>query len=336
MRYILDFGSVNAGQVPTFSLFADSDTLAAVAQPTIVEEAQGIFYFDLTWPHGGADSITFKAVCNGIELSDVISETPLAATVTPNIVATAAPWYDTAGNIVNDAAVECGLDEDPDPYASTNSTFVQLCRLLKSLGRDLIHRFEWTHLQKEFTFVTVQGQSVYPLPSDFHSMIEQSGWNRTTRFPLGGPATPQEWQYLSSRLVGVVFRTIFRRQQGQFYVYPPASVGSVPGNQTIVFDYMSSWWVQPLGSQAPTTEVPSLSTDTLFFDPLLLVRGLKAAFLAAKDLPGVATAQREFEDTLAWKTGDDSNARLLNMTGGVGFDPLISNANLPITGYGQP
>src|SRR5512147_2207490 len=108
MRYILDFGSVNAGQVPTFTLFADSDTLGALApQPTIVEESQGIYYFDITWPYLGADAITFKAVCNGIELSDVISETPLAATVTPNIVATTAPWYDTAGNIVNDAAVEC-------------------------------------------------------------------------------------------------------------------------------------------------------------------------------------------------------------------------------------
>jgi hypothetical protein len=71
-----------------------------------------------------------------------------------------------------------------------------------------------------------------------------------------------------------------------------------------------------------------------FFDPLLLVRGLKAAFLTAKDLPGAATAQREFEDTLSWIVGDDSNARIINMTGGVGFDPLISNANLPITGYG--
>jgi hypothetical protein len=337
VRYILDFGSVNAGQVPAFTLFADSDTLAAIpAQPTIVEQGQGIFYFDLTWPYGGANSITFKCVCNGIELSDVISETAIAATVNAPLVASAAPWYGTAGDIVNDAAVEAGIDPDPDPYASTNPNFVQLCRLLKTLGRDLVHRLDWTHLQKEFTFTTVQGQSIYPLPSDFHHLLEQSGWNRTTRFPLGGPASPQEWQYLSSRLVGIVFRTIFRRQQGQFYIYPPASVGSVPGNQDIAFDYLSSWWVQPLGQQQPTQDAPSLSNDTLYFDPLLLVRGLKAAFLAAKDLPGVATARAEFEETLSWIAGDDANARLLNMTGGVGFDPLISNANLPITGYGQP
>jgi hypothetical protein len=334
MRYILDFGSVNAGLVPAFTLFADSDTLAAVTPPSIVEESQGIYYFDWTWSATGAESITFKAVCNGIELSDVISETALAATVTPNIVATAAPWYDTVANIINDAAVECGLTTDPDPYASVDQNFIQLRTVLKTLGRDLVHRFDWTHLQKEFTFVTVQGQSIYPLPSDFHHLIEQTGWNRTTRFPLGGPASPQEWQYLSSRLVGIVFRTIFRRQQGQIYIYPPATVGSVPGNQTIAFDYMSSWWVQPSGSQAPTTDVPSLSSDVAFFDPLLLVRGLKAAFLTAKDLPGAATAQREFEDTLSWIVGDDSNARIINMTGGVGFDPLISNANLPITGYG--
>ena len=104
--------------------------------------------------------------------------------------------WDTAGNIINDAATELGLQafqaKAADPFASTDPNMGQLCQLLKSVGRDLAKRREWTHLRAIHTLTTVEGVGWYALPADFGRMINQTGWNRTNRLPLGGPLSPQE------------------------------------------------------------------------------------------------------------------------------------------------
>jgi hypothetical protein len=122
--------------------------------------------------------------------------------------------WDTAGSIINDAAIEIGLAPVADPYTSTDPNYIQMCGLLKSVGRELVHQRQWNHLRGEHTFTTVLGQSVYPLPDDYHNMIDQTWWNRTNRLPLGGPMSAQEWQYLKARLVGVVFTVLFRPMEG--------------------------------------------------------------------------------------------------------------------------
>lgn len=148
---------------------------------------------------------------------------------------------DTAGNIVNDAAVELGLEASSDPFTSTDANHVMLVKLLKSLGRDLWRERSWSHLQREHLFVTVSGTPNYSLPNDFGRMEPQTGWNRTNRLPLGGPMTEQEWQYLKARLVGVVFTVLFRPLQKQLWLYPDTST---PGGYTIAFEYLSRYFTQ--------------------------------------------------------------------------------------------
>ena len=147
--------------------------------------------------------------------------------------------FTTAGDIVNEAAVEIGLSAVSDPYASTDPNFVQLRQLLKSLGREIVHTRRWTILRRERSFTTVQGQAIYPLPADFHEMLPQTWWNRTNRLPVGGPLSPQEWQYLKARLVGVVFNVLFRPMQGIIELYPDTNT---PGGYNVVFEYQSEWW----------------------------------------------------------------------------------------------
>jgi len=118
--------------------------------------------------------------------------------------------FDTAGSIINDALVEVGLAAVADPFADSDSNVIQMCTLLKSKGREILRQRFWTQMRGEHTFTTVAGTPTYALPSDFHSMVDQSGWNRTNRLPLGGPLSPQEWQYLKSRLANVVFTVLFR------------------------------------------------------------------------------------------------------------------------------
>lgn len=148
--------------------------------------------------------------------------------------------FTTAGDIINEAAVEIGLSAVPDPYTSTDPNFVQLRQLLKSLGREIVHARRWTILRRERAFTTVAGQAIYPLPADFHEMLPQTWWNRTNRLPVGGPLSPQEWQYLKARLVGVVFNVLFRPMQNVIELYP----SNTPAGYDIVYEYQSEWWVK--------------------------------------------------------------------------------------------
>ena len=78
MRYVIDFGTANAGGSPTFSTFKNLDTLADITPPPITELGDGQYYFDWTWLPSVASSIAFKAVLAGIELADVIASDSLA------------------------------------------------------------------------------------------------------------------------------------------------------------------------------------------------------------------------------------------------------------------
>jgi len=243
--------------------------------------------------------------------------------------------WPTAGEIVSDASVEIGLSPVADPFSSNDPNVVQMCQLLKSLGRDLINQREWSYLRKEATFTTVQGQSLYPLPSDFWYMIDQTWWNRTNRLPVGGPLSPQEWQYLKARLVGVVFNVLFRPAQGQIELYPNTNT---PGGQDIYYEYGSRYWVS--SAATPTVlgyDKPSTSDQLVWFDPLLLTRGLKYKMLQAKGFDTSAAAQDYFS-TLESIKGADAPSPILSVTRGSRngvVDPLIGTQSVPITGFGS-
>lgn len=149
--------------------------------------------------------------------------------------------WDTAANIINDAAKDLGLISASiaNPYASANRTILQLCNLLKGLGQDLARDRQWTHLQETHTFSTADGTVVYAWPADFLRFIDGTAWNRTNQLRLGGPASPQDWQHLKATSnTGVVY-DIFRTVNNEMQLHPtPSAV------ETIAFEYVSSYWVE--------------------------------------------------------------------------------------------
>jgi hypothetical protein len=360
--------------------------------------------------------------------------------------------FSSAGDIINDVAAEVGLGTVGDPYTSTDQNFIQLCRLLKSAGRTLTLDSDWTHLRGEFVFTTVLGQTQYTIPPDFNNMIDQTGWNRTNRLPIGGPLTPQEWQYFKARLVGVVFNVLFRQMQQRWFLFPDGGVApawlpshaylvnatvskggntyicavagtsglvgpsgtssgivdgtcvwnwtpnssATPAGLTVAFEYNSKWWVGgDLASTTPvpwaggvlksiddqvtnngqtytcivagttstvpastgptgfgssldgsviwkwvdpfgitTSDFPQCSTDIVYFEPILIMRKLKLAFLSAKGFD-TSMAQREYDITYQEVMDTDRPSPVLNLRGRAPFDPLIGAQSVPITGYGN-
>ena len=242
--------------------------------------------------------------------------------------------YDTAGSIINDALVEVGLAAVADPFADTDSNVAQMCTLLKSKGREILRQRFWTQMRDEHTFTTVQGTSTYALPTDFHTMADQSGWNRTNRLPLGGPLSPQEWQYLKSRLVGVVFTVLFRPMDGEIYIYPDTNT---PGGYDIAFEYLTNGWIERPAIPTNTFhDYPVASNDIVRFDSLMVMRGIKLEWLKLHAFD-TTSAQQDYTEAYNRAAGMDSFNPVLNLTNRSmlrGIDPLLGQQNIPVTGYG--
>lgn len=243
-------------------------------------------------------------------------------------VSTSLPAWDTVAEVISDAAIDLGLISAPlaNPFASTDANILQLISLLKRGGRMLVKRRAWTHLQNQFTFATVSGTSAYALPSDFRAMIDQTAWNRTSALQLGGPTSPQVWQYLQANSTALVYAE-FRQQGGQIKITPtPTSVS------TIAFEYISSFWIKPSGQTSPTSDLPSAATDVVCFDPALAVAMLKYEFRKAKKMD-FTTEEEDFERALGLVAEDDSPAPILSLNGGGGYH-LIDYRNLPEGKFG--
>lgn len=162
--------------------------------------------------------------------------------------------YATAGEIINRAAREVGLQPVADPFASSDPNFLQFIGLLTSIGQELAMQHEWPQLIAEKVITTISGKSDYELPPDFLEIINQTGWNRSTRLPVGGPLSPSEWQYLKAALTGVVFNVLFRtsavNSSGKIFA-EAMRLFPTPGSSgiSIAFEYRSRNWVSPINTQ---------------------------------------------------------------------------------------
>lgn len=241
------------------------------------------------------------------------------------------PHFDTAANVISNAALELGLVAEAiaNPFSSTDSNIIQLRTLLTRVGRMLVRARDWSQLTREYTFNTVASTASYALPSGYERMKNQTAWNRTTVFPLGGPADSQAWQELKARTASGAVVYPFRIFGNLLYLYPtPTAV------EAIYYEYISQFWVLPVvGSPTvPTLTVSATSTDVLWFDEPLLVAGLKLAFLRAKSRD-TTYAQAEFDEVYRTAAGGDGAAPVISIVGSSGTK-FLGDDNIPDTGFG--
>jgi hypothetical protein len=235
---------------------------------------------------------------------------------------------DQAANLINRVAVQVGLDRSPDVYASTDPLFVQLRELLATAGEELNAEHDWTQFVKEHAFVTVEGQTAYDLPADYHQMINGSGWNRTQRLPLLGPLTSQEAQTIKAQLANIVLNLPFRLLGSQL-VFP---VAPSPG-ANVVFEYLSSNWVSSDGVALDKDE-PTANDDWILYDPLLVISALKLAFLSARGFDAAA-AQAAYDRRLEHAIVKNTGARTLRMGGAGIADRYLDRPGTPPSGFGS-
>lgn len=237
----------------------------------------------------------------------------------------------TANNIINRVAAELGLLPVENAYASTDPAFIQMKYLLNVAGEELLMATEWELLTKEYSFVTQQGDSGdYPLPADFFSMINQTGWDRTENVPLMGALSPQQWQYLLGRdLVSQTIYASFRLNEGLFKLFPQPP----PTGLDIHYEYVTKNWVQDGTNPTAYKDEITSGADTPLYDKTLISRYLKVKMLEAKGFDSTK-AQDDFNQVFSFLTGRDKSPPTLNAGSGGGFPYLDAYRNLPDTGYG--
>jgi hypothetical protein len=237
----------------------------------------------------------------------------------------------TANNIINRVAAEIGLLPEENAYASSDPAFIQMKYLLNVAGEELLMATEWELLTKEHSFVTQQGDSGdYPLPADFFSMINQTGWDRTENVPLMGALSPQQWQYLLGRdLVSQTIYASFRLNEGLFKLFPQPP----PTGLDIHYEYVTKNWVQDGTNLTSYKDEITSGADIPLYDKTLISRYLKVKMLEAKGFDSTK-AQDDFNQVFSFLTGRDKSPPTLNAGGGGGFPYLDSFRNLPDTGYG--
>ena len=172
------------------------------------------------------------------------------------------------------------------------------------------------------------GQDTYSFPSDVDHLIPQTMWDRSFRWQLLGPMSPQEWQVLKSGISPTGPRRRFRVIDGSFVVDP------VPyDNNQIVYEYYSNAWVQDGISLSLKTSFQT-DTDIYLLDDDTMILGIIWRFRRAKGLD----YDQEYQ---SWRTSLDrykarqATARTLPINAEATGVRLLNNMNVPDTGFGS-
>lgn len=118
----------------------------------------------------------------------------------------------------------------------------------------------------------------YPEPSDYFRPLNATHWDRSMHWPMLGPLSPQEDQWLRGGIVSSGPRRKFRSIDHCLRIWPAPSAADV--NTPLVSEYISnSWVVSAAGVGQPRFMADQ---DTCVFDDGLMVLGIKYLFFQIK------------------------------------------------------
>jgi hypothetical protein len=149
-------------------------------------------------------------------------------------------------------------------------------------------------------------QISYDLPSDWERQIPQTEWDRTNRWPLLGPVSPQDWQSFRSGIVYAGPRQQFRIANNFVNIAP-----NPPAGLLFAYEYISNAWVRSNTGVEQSSFL--VDTDTTIFDDSLLLTGLKSQWKAAKGLDG-SYDMAEFRSLLEVMKSQDHSAPMLSLS----------------------
>jgi hypothetical protein len=162
-------------------------------------------------------------------------------------------------------------------------------------------------------------QNEYTLPDDWDREVPQTEWNRTTRWPLLGPRSAQEWQTFKSGIVSAGPRQRFRILGNSLTINP-----SPPPGQMVSYEYISNAWV--IGADGTYKTAFTADTDKNVFGDSLIITGLKTQWKQAKGLDFTFDLG-EFRTLLEQAKAQDKSAAKMYLSQASG-NILLTNRNI--------
>lgn len=236
--------------------------------------------------------------------------------------------------LLQDAAGELGIQQPIQIIGNLDAQIIQLLALAQREGLEFASAATgdggWPQMRKEHTFLTVDGQAAYDFPEDLQFFLVETDWDRTNRWQLLGPLSAQEWQVLKSGITVVGPRKRFRIMDGQMYLDPTPSASDA--GCTIAYEYISTGWCESAAGDPQTRW--AADTDTYVLDENCFVLGVKWRFLRAKGLD--YTEEKSSYDLAVERAKSRAGSgRSLSINSQATGMRLLSNANIPDTGFGQ-
>ena len=159
-------------------------------------------------------------------------------------------------------------------------------------------------------------QDTYALPADLKAYIDRTWWDRTNRWALLGPDSPQLDQWHRSGIVQTGPRRHWRQLgnslNNTYRIWPaPAEIVSP---LQLVFEYLSTNWVNMTGSivSTGTNSAFTTDTDTPFLDDRALIESVKWRFKKIKGYGGWEDDRNDYVDRVDLLIARDGGAPTLS------------------------
>jgi hypothetical protein len=197
--------------------------------------------------------------------------------------------------------------------------------------------YQWQELVVRTSFTTGAvpvSTGLYDLPADFGYFINQTGWTPVSGgfgVPLIGPLSEQVWAaVLSSGLSSTTLYIAFKIAARKINVLPAPA----PANTTVGYAYVSRYWVAATPGTTPSKDAPTVSTDVILYESIMISKMLALRYKQAKGLDANSTME-QFTSLFAAYTGMNTPAPILSTNTVKAFPFLNMWSNVPPTGYGS-
>jgi hypothetical protein len=185
-------------------------------------------------------------------------------------------------------------------------------------------------LNYQVTETVVDGQVIfqkvkYGLPADYVSTVNRTHWDKSKRWEMLGPESPQQWEWLLSGYISTGPRIRWRLLGKYFQIWPGTNGGELLG-----FEYRSKAWAEAADGTPKNSF--TADDDTCIYPDRLMVLGTKLKYFEAKGFDTTALYRdylMEFETAVAQDTAA-ANLSFAPRPGTV----LIGYDNIPDSGYG--
>jgi hypothetical protein len=206
-------------------------------------------------------------------------------------------------------------------FAVSGNDFAQAARVSAVTDANtVVMSMEATNTTPIDDIPVIFSQDTFPEPTGFDWFQNRSMWDRTNRWELIGPDSPQVDQWHRSGIVVTGPRRHFRQlgpYANNFRIWPPPTELTSP--LQLVFEYMSTNAVNlQAGSPSPPNpptygQYFTSDTDTPLLDDQAIIMGIKWMFWEVKGFGSYVTMQGRWVDYVERLIGRDGAAPTLQL-----------------------